>query len=145
MKDRTGTLNRFGDSVLKIAMLLSLAKKPELVIDVDSMNQAISEARQLIGNVNELMHGRAGRSESHPLKDTILKELLARETHQISRDFLLKKHWMDFQSPNELDDIMHGFDQAGQIITKSIGNKIIYEMPDHQVQELIRHFAGRVK
>ena len=35
LKDDTGTLNRFGDSVLKVAMLLSLARVPELYIDDD--------------------------------------------------------------------------------------------------------------
>src|SRR6185295_11880727 len=46
VKDETGTLNRFGDSVLKVAMLLSLAHKPELVLSEESMNEAIIQCEK---------------------------------------------------------------------------------------------------
>ena len=58
LKDDTGTLNRFGDSVLKVAMLLSLARSPELYIDEDSMQLAIDYCEKLIGNVREMTHGK---------------------------------------------------------------------------------------
>src|SRR5947207_958512 len=48
VKDETGTLNRFGDSVLKVAMLLSLARAPTLEIDMESMIEAITICEKLV-------------------------------------------------------------------------------------------------
>jgi hypothetical protein len=145
VKDETGTLNRFGDSVLKVAMLLALARTPELVIDPESMQIAIDLCRKLVGNVREMTHGKKGLSEAKHIKMLIITELLSRETHQISRTMLLKKMWAHYKDANELDEIMHSFDQGGVITTQSIGNQIIYIMPDGQVREYTRMFSGRNK
>jgi len=143
MKDETGTLNRFGDSVLKVAMLLSLSRSPELYIDFDSMELAISYCEKLIGNVREMTHGRKGLSEAKHIKNLIIKEFLARPTHQISRALLLKNMWSHYKEASELDEIMLSFDQSGVIKMESIGNQIIYVMPDIVVKEYSRLFAGK--
>lgn len=145
IKDDTGTLNRFGDSVLKVAMLLSLAKRPELTIDCLSMQEAIGRCEKLIGNVRQMTHGQKGVSQAKLLKGMIIKELLERETHQISRQMLMKKMWSHYSDSNEFDDIMLSFDSAGMIKTQSIGNQIIYIMPETEVEELKKHFEGRNK
>lgn len=145
LKDDTGTLNRFGDSVLKVAMLLSLSRSPELVIDADSMTQAIAHCEKLIGNVRQMTYGKKGLSDASAIKGVIINELLARETHQISRAMLLKRMWAHYKEANEMDEIMQAFDAAGMIKTESIGNQIIYVMPDTVVQEYKRLFAGKNK
>jgi len=143
LKDDTGTLNRFGDSVLKVAMLLSLAKSPELTIDEESMQLAIDYCEKLVGNVREMTYGKKGLSDAKSFKGLIITELLSRETHQISRAMLLKRMWAHYKDASEVDEIMMSFDQAGMIKTESIGNQIIYVMPDNQVNELRRLFAGK--
>jgi hypothetical protein len=145
IKDETGTLNRFGDSVLKVAMLLSLARSPELYIDEESMQLAINHCEKLVGNVREMTHGKKGLSDSASLKGLIIEELLRRESHQISRPMLLKRMWAHYKDAGELDDIMMSFDQAGMIKTESIGNQILYIMPDNHVQEMKRYYAGKNK
>lgn len=143
LRDDTGTLNRFGDSVLKVAMLLSLARSPELYIDTGSIELAIEYCQKLVGNVRQMTHGKKGLSDAKSIKNLIIEELLGRETHQISRTMLLKKMWMHYKEATELDEVMMSFDQAGMIKTESIGNQIIYIMPDLQVQEYKRLFAGK--
>ena len=145
LRDDTGTLNRFGDSVLKVAMLLSLSRSPELYIDPESMQLAIDYCKTLVGNVRHMTHGKKGLSESRHIKSMILKELVDRNSHQISRAMLLKKMWSHYKEASELDDIMLSFDQAGNIKTETIGNQIIYKMPDSQVQEYKKYFSGRGK
>lgn len=145
MKDDTGTLNRFGDSVLKVAMILSLARSPELYIDEGSMNTAIDYCRKLIGNMREMTHGQRGLSESSHLKSTIIKEFLNRDQPTISRAMLLKKMWAHYKEAHELDEIMLSFDQSGVINTQSIGNQIVYTMSDSTVQEYRRMWSGRNK
>jgi len=145
VKDDTGTLNRFGDSVLKVAMLLSLSRAPKLEIDSLSMQAAITYCEKLIGNVMEITHGTKGLSESKSLKAIIIKELLERETHQISHDMLLKKMLMHYKNAQELNDIMISFQDAKMIDIESIGNKIIYKMRPDQVLEYQKLFSGKNK
>lgn len=145
IQDETGTLNRFGDSVLKVAMILSLARSPELYIDENSMELAIKHCEKLIGNVREMTYGKKGLSEAKNIKGVIIKEILNRPMHSISRPMLLKRMWAHFRDANEIDEIMLSFDQAGTIKIQSIGNQIIYVMPDLQVIEYQRLFAGKLK
>ena len=76
LRDDTGTLNRFGDSVLKVAMILSLARSPELYIDEDSMQLAIDYCEKLVGNVRQMTHGKKGLRRLRTLKDIIIEEIL---------------------------------------------------------------------
>ena len=142
-KDETGTLNRFGDSVLKVAMLLALANKPELIITEDTMIQAITECEKLIGNVRKTTLGKQGMSNSALLKSLIIMELLNRDNHQVTRTVLMKKMWMHYEKSEEFDDMMQSFDAAGMINTSNIGNQIVYTMPQTQVLELKRFMAGK--
>lgn len=145
IKDTTGTLNRFGDSVLKVAMLLSLAEKPDLIISEEAMIEAIDICEKLIGNVRRATMGKQGLSDSSTIKNHIIHELLERDNHKISRTILLKKMWMHYASTDEFDEIMLSFDQAGMIKIQSIGNQIIYHMEDSQVNELMRYLQGKNK
>ena len=144
-KDETGTLNRFGDSVLKVAMLLSLAKSPELILREDAMQEAIIESEKLLGNVRKTTLGKQGISNAALLKSLIIFELLNRDNHQVTRIVLMKKMWQNYENSAEFDDIMQSFDAAGMIKTNSIGNQIVYTMPDNQVIELKRFMAGKSK
>ena len=145
LRDETGTMNRFGDSVLKVAMLLSLARSPCLCIDEESMNEAITECEKLLGNVRKTTLGKHGLSNTALLKSLIIMELLNRDNHQVSRTVLMKKMWMHYENSEEFDNLMQSFDQAGLIKTNSVGNNIIYEMPPSQVEELKRFMAGKQK
>lgn len=142
-KDVTGTLNRFGDSVLKVAMLLSLAYKPELVILPEAMDEAIAQSRKLLGNIRKTTLGKSGISSSVVLKTMIITELLNRETHTISRPMLMKKMWEHYDNQTEFDDMMTSFDSAGMIKMSNIGNQLIYTMVDTQVEEMKRYLEGK--
>lgn len=144
-KDDTGTLNRFGDSVLKVAMLLSLAREPNLIIHKDSMLEAIKLCERLVGNIRRTTMGKKGMSVTAPLKGMIINEMLNRETHQVTRTVLMKKMWMHYSDANEFDEMMQSLDAAGIVKTNSVGNNIIYSMPAKQVEELKRFLEGKNK
>lgn len=142
-KDATGTLNRFGDSVLKVAMLLALAEKPELVISENAIVSAISETEKLLGSVRRTTLGKNGMSNTSLLKSLIIMELLNRDTNSVSRTVLMKKMWMNYSGSEEFDDLMQSFDASGMIKTNSIGNQIIYTMPINQVTEMKQFMMGK--
>lgn len=142
-RDETGTMNRFGDSVLKIAMLLSLAEHPRLIITVEAMREAIEQCTKLLGNVRKATIGKQGLSQSALLKTMIIMELLNRTPSVVSRPVLMKKMWTHYNTSAEFDDMMAGFHSAGMIETGTIGNTIIYTMPEHQVIEMKEFMAGK--
>lgn len=142
-KDQTGTLNRFGDSVLKVAMLLALSKCPELEIDLESMKEAIELCQSLVGNIRRATMGKGGISSAAALKNNIIFEILNRPDHRVSRTLLMKKMWMHYSTSDEFDQIMLSFDSAGLIKTESIGNQVIFRMPDEQANELKRFLEGK--
>lgn len=143
-KDETGTLNRFGDSVLKVAMLLSLAREPKLIISPEAMSEAIVQSEKLLGNVRKTTLGKQGISQSAMLKTLIIMELLNRDTHSVTRTVLMKKMWQHYENATEFDDMMAGFDAAGMIKTASVGNQILYTMPDTQAKELKIFMTGKM-
>lgn len=142
-RDDTGTMNRFDASVLKVAMLLSLAQEPKLEITESAMRDAITECEKLLGNVRRTTMGKQGISQSALLKTLIIMELLNRENHQITRTVLMKKMWQNYATPEEFDNMMQGFDASGMIVTSSVGNQILYTMPETQVKELKVFMAGK--
>lgn len=144
-KDETGTLNRFGDSVLKVAMLLSLSKRPELIIDPQAMEEAIVLCERLVGNIRKTTLGSKGMASNAALKAAVIQELVARENHTVSRTVLMKKNWMHYSVPKEFDELMLSFQDAGLVDIRTIGNQIIYVMPESQANELKQFFAGKVR
>jgi hypothetical protein len=144
-KDPTGTVQRFGDTVLKVAMLLSLADSPSLVLQKDHIVEALSVTESLIGNVRRTTIGKRGKSEFADKKAMILKELVIHQkNHQITRTALLRKYSFDLRAI-ELDEIMQEFDSAGYILTKMMGNQVVYEMPEKYANQLKAHFQGKAK
>lgn len=144
VKDETGTLNRFGDSVLKVAMLLSLSEHCKLEMTASAMTEAIKICEQLLGNVRKTTMGRSGLSTSSHIKGLIINELLnVRENHVITRAMLGKKFYMHYGSPQELDEIMQAFHVSGMILTESQGDTVIYRMPETQVKQLKLYLEGK--
>jgi hypothetical protein len=141
-KDETGTVQRFGDSILKIAMLISLGTDFSLQISEEQMAEAINVGERLIGNIRRTTMSRRQDEDNAQVKAAIIKELLNREGNTITRAMLLRKQIMGLNA-DELDMIMLSFHEAGIITTKSIGNQIIYEMPEKQVDEYRKYLAGK--
>jgi hypothetical protein len=144
-RDETGTLNRFGDSVLKVAMLLSLARSPVLELSEEAMSEAITKCEKLLGNVRKTTLGKHGTSTSAQLKTMIILELLNRPNHQITRTVLMKKMWMHYSTVAEFDDIMLSFHHNGIVSTYNIGNQVMYEMPALEAEKLRRLMEGKSK
>jgi hypothetical protein len=144
-RDETGTLNRFGDSVLKVAMLLSLARQPVLELSEEAMSEAITKCEKLLGNVRKTTLGKHGTSTSAQLKTMIILELLNRPNHQVTRTVLMKKMWMHYSTVAEFDDLMLSFHHNGIVQTYNIGNQVMYEMPPLEAEKLRRLMEGKSK
>lgn len=144
IKDPIGTTNRIGDHVLKIAMLLSLAKKPAIEISEETMHEAIHEGEKLIGNVRRANVSGGSDEKFADQKAIIIKELVYRDNHMISRAQLMRKYTYYFNA-SELDEILLSLEQAGTIRLEVQGNQQIIVMPGNVAHEYLLYFEGRKK
>jgi hypothetical protein len=106
------------------------------------MIQAIELCQRLVGNVRKHTMTQGSKQTFADQKNLIIAELMGRETHSISQEQLLKKFWMHFNI-DQLTMIMQSFEAAGLILTESVGNKIIYQMPEVRFKELKRYMDGK--
>jgi hypothetical protein len=139
--DPTGTLNRFDDSVLKVAMLTSLGTNLNLEITEDIIDSAISKCETLVGNVRKTTMA-SGRSEWASQKSLLINELIGRDGHAISKQMLNRKFWMHC-GMNDWDEICAQMEVAGILRIESVGNTIMYKMVDDQVEEWTNYFLGK--
>ena len=139
--DVTGTLNRIDDAILKVAILNSLSEQPELRITRTALEKSIQICMELIGNVRRTTLG-AGKSQWATEKALIIRLLIDREGHAISRKMLNKQYWMR-ASAEEWDEIMNQLSIAGIIEIMNIGNQVVFQMPDKIVEETRKHFGGK--
>lgn len=143
VKDTTGTIQRFGDSVLKVAMLLALAEEPTLEIREGNIREAISVCERLIGSVRKATFGKTRRDEASTHRKTlILAELMEREGHAITRTQLNKKFWMHGNA-DEWDETMASLEIADLIVIETRGNQIVYRMPEAKYLEMKRYLEGK--
>lgn len=141
IKDPTGTMRRFDDSVLKVAILISLAEQPELKITQSAVERAIEECERLIGNVRKVTFHQ-GSSSYAEHQSMVLKELFARDNHTISRQQLLRKFGA-YALSKEWDEIMLSLEGAGIIKIENQGNVVLFKMNKDNVEQLKRHFMGK--
>jgi hypothetical protein len=150
IKDDTGTLNRFGDSVVKVAMLLSLAKNPNppMMIDEESMLEAIKECEILVGNARRATIGSNTQNDktgSTKLTSAIILELLKRPSHSITKQILNQKYWMQANGSEHLNSIMNNLIESGTIYGRNENNVMVYEMTPTALQQWTNHLKGKLK
>lgn len=147
IEDTTGILGRFGDSVLKVAILISLAMEPKLEIRIDALEEAIILCEKLVGNVRRATLGKNtdNNDTSNAIRKTLLiEELMRRDNHMITRMQLNKKYWMQGNT-NEWDECSTSMEVAGIVKIESVGNNILFRMPDVVFQEYKRFMEGKLK
>lgn len=133
--DRTGTLERTGDQVLKAAMLISLSKKLDKVIELEDLQEAIDQCEYCIAGVKKVTMG-AGQSEIAPAVAKVLKLLIETDFHELSRLKLLQRLWPDIDAM-VMDRVIETLTSSGAVITRRGHGKegIIYTMPESVVSQ----------
>lgn len=145
IKDETGTLNRFGDSVLKIAMLLSLASAPKLEIDLESLKLAILIGEKLIGGIRQVTQGKAKSETSNVTRKSLLiQELMNRDNHSMTRAQLNRKYWMQGNT-DEWDECAASLETGGIIKIDAVGGQVVYTIPTTVYKEMKEYLEGKNK
>lgn len=94
--DTTGTMERLHDHILKAAMLVSLSRKQDLVLEYDDIEEAIRACQDFVPGAKRISLGTGGKAPSAPGTAVFLKELLTNPKHEISKPDALQKFWAHF-------------------------------------------------
>lgn len=113
LQDKTGTANRVHDTILKVAMNVTLSRRPELIIGTDDIDEAMNLCLGAALISRKLTVGVGVSVDSSQVR-MVMQELLAAEDNKINRTLLLRKHYGDFNAA-QLDSIMDTFEQSKAI------------------------------
>lgn len=142
-EDNTGTVERIGDTVLKVSMLVSLAYDFDLVIRPEHVQEGIDKCIECLSGTKQVTMG-AGKSEFAEPTALVLKELLDRPNNEVTRKQLLSKYWGTFDSII-LDRVMETITQTGAVTATQVRGKadITYRM-DKKAVEAYKRFKKEV-
>jgi hypothetical protein len=111
-EDETGSLNRVGDTVLKVAMLVALGRRGETVLLANDIDEAIRECLPRAKAADEF--AKKGISDIAPLKKKLIQILLGKEGYSATRSFIMSTYYMDFDV-STLDTVVENL-ETGKII-----------------------------
>jgi hypothetical protein len=145
-EDRTGSMERIGDHILKVAMLISLSKGPELMIQGQDLDEAIEKCISAQSGTRKISMTQ-GPSEIALFEGLVLKALLTNEDGEMERTKMLSKLHGKVDSMM-LDRVM---DDLGDIrgrghvqIYRRSDRKIYYKLKEEVMNEY-RQLKGKVQ
>ncbi|KKN65783.1 hypothetical protein LCGC14_0478280 [marine sediment metagenome] len=141
MEDDTGTANRIHDQILKVAMLLSLARDTELIYLKEDIQEAMDLLESAIKTAASATRGH-GESDFSPKVRIVLEELESSPDHKVKRSELLIKHWGDFTAA-ELSIVIQTLEGAKAVTARTVGKDELYTATD-TLLDVIEAFKGGI-
>lgn len=126
LEDPTGTAERINDTILKVAMLLSLARSPDLILAIVDIQQAIAACEIFIKSAIKSQGG-TGRNVYGPQTFMIMKEMAFSEGLNVTREKLLQKYYGELNA-QILDVIVDHLVQGNIISKEGEGGKTVYTL-----------------
>lgn len=125
--DKTGSIHRLGDSVLKVAMLINLSGKRNLMIEPDDLELAITKCQESLSGVKKITHS-AGIGEKSDYIKVVINCLIEAKNCTMSRPDLLKKIYPDVDA-EMLDHVILTLDEMEAIkVIRDPKNKPAYQL-----------------
>jgi hypothetical protein len=139
--DRTGSISRLGDQVLKAAMLISLARKDDLDLTVEDISLAIRKCEECMQAINVMMLTSSNGDVAGPIK-LVLKALASAPDQMASRARLLSKLHPDGIDSIVLDRVIETLQQSGAIRQPfRKGKDVMYKMSAEAYTEFYEAFV----
>lgn len=135
--DKTGTTNRIGDTILKVAMLISLARGTDMLLTVEDIQTSLEVCMSCMRNAQAVTLSSTGNAKTITAQQTavVLKALLEADNNTLERRKLLQKHWNTLDA-FELTRITDSLKQANVLTIESIGGQVCYVLKP----EVVAHY-----
>lgn len=137
--DKTGTMERIQDHILKTAMLISLAKSNDLIIDMDTMNEATDRCMECVVGTKKTTAG-VGRAENAEAAGKVMRVLIECEGHIIERSKLMRMLKNDVNTLM-LNMVLDDMGDNGKNILRTYrrDGKIYYELKEEIAREYLNY------
>ena len=135
-KDPTGTLERVHDTVLKVAMCISLSKKDELVLDKCDIEEAVEKCLECVPGMKRVFLGHGEHALAKPTAH-VLKILLVAKDNQRTRKQLLSDLYGEADCV-DLDRIVDTLVQSDAIESFKTPQGVLYKMKAKVVSQYLR-------
>jgi len=136
MDDITGTIDRLGDQVLKVAMIISASECDCLIIEENHLTKAIEECERCLMGTRTISMEKA-KGDINTIIEKVLKELLKAPEQQITRkNLMIKTHIESMLLDRALDTLI----QRGAIWEPRRNSKkeIFYKMRKETYETYIK-------
>lgn len=137
--DETGTVGRIDDSILKLAMLISTARRADLQIKEEDIIEAMKEVLPLIMPTKKMASAAKGDPAANEKKELVLRAIL--EARRIKRVDLLRRFLLKLDH-EDLNRSIEGLVAAELIKQDRLGNDIWYEvnLSNEEIREYVKQF-----
>ena len=138
--DKTGSTERLGDQVLKVAMLMALANGKKLLIEEDVLEEAIERSeRCILGTVKVSRAKASSEGDIAKTQQRVINILVNTEGHSLSRKKLLNKLYPDMNAIT-LDNILDTLSQADALETSTQRvrgkREVVYTLKEAWIKQL---------
>lgn len=135
-KDRTGSINRVGENVLKIATLVALSRCPSLEITAEDIKESLRFCINSFSNINKTTISQ-GSTEYASQTKLVFDELISSDNFEMSRSKLLSRNYGTLDAI-DLDRIINSLEQAKAITTYNKGPEVYYKLSKEAIEFLKR-------
>ncbi len=134
--DQTGTANRIPDTILKVAMLISLSRGVDLLLTPADIQESIAVCTSCMSNAQVVTSNSPGATSTPQAKQTavVLQTLLQSETFSSSRRELVRKLWRHLDS-FELTRIIDTLKEAKILREEKLGEETFFILEDKVINE----------
>ena len=131
--DKTGSVHRLGDSVLKVAMLLNLSNSRDLVLHDYDIETAIEKCQECLGGVRKLTRS-TGISDLSPATKIVVDKLVEADGFTMTKANLMRKIHPDVDS-DTLNKVIETLEESESIkVFRDDKNKVAYQLTKNAVQ-----------
>lgn len=125
-EDSTGTENRIHDTILKVAMVLSLARGTDLKLTGELIHEAIDNCTRFSAQTESASQG-SGKAPNSAATSMLLQYLLKRPEYKATRKEILQKNYGDFDAI-QLSAIVGTLTEGGFVVIEKVGQDVYYSL-----------------
>lgn len=133
VKDRTGSVNRIAEHMLKTAMLFAM-NRMDMTINVYDMQAAQKVCINTLSNVSKTTAGQ-GKSQFAPQVKLVMRELMDSPNFEITRSKILTRN-IGSIDVIDLDRVTDSMIQAGAIEIERRGPEIYYRLTQKGIEAI---------
>lgn len=139
-EDNTGTNNRLPDTVLKVAMLISLSRGFDMLLTIEDLEQAITVCMSCAQSTREITENAPSQATNDSSKHglMVMEQLLKSPEFRLSRTSLLHKLWRRMNS-YDFDRVVTTMVEAGAITEKRIDGQLMYLVGETFLKDYLKN------